>query len=276
MFKPKIYEYNATLLNWFVNAYLVETQNGVVMIDGAVGITSGKEIRDIIDNKIKKPLIAVLLTHGHPDHYTGVVNVMKEKNVPFYSTREAFIQLQDKDEHESGDMKIYFGNEYPEMRIFPDHFVKHGEVITIDNVDFHVHDFGACESESDAVWSLNIDGIKHFFIGDLIYNKMHSYFGEGHVDNWLKALDKLYSETDVNSVFYASHGNKCGTEMIFWQKAYIHMFVDTIKELVRTGNAFNEDGKKILAERLKSFLPNDELLFLVFFNLDETIKKIVG
>jgi glyoxylase-like metal-dependent hydrolase (beta-lactamase superfamily II) len=274
MFTPKIYEYKASLLNWFVNAFLVETENGVVLIDGTVGISSGKEIRDIIDNKIKKPLLAVLLTHGHPDHYTGVVNIVKESNIPFYSTIEAYYQAKGRDEFESGDMKIYFGDEYPAFRIFPDTYIKNGDVVTVDNVNFQACDFGGCESDSDCVWTIIIDGIKHAFIGDLIYNRMHPFFGDGHINNWLNALNKLLDSYDINSVFYPAHGDRCGTEMIFWQKAYLEMFCNSVKMLKEDNDTLSENDMKILGNRIKSFLPNDDLIFLIFYKLNETIKKM--
>jgi glyoxylase-like metal-dependent hydrolase (beta-lactamase superfamily II) len=274
MFKPRIHEYKSTVLNWFVNVFLVETQNGVVLIDGAVGILSGQEIREIIDHKIKKPLLGVLLTHGHPDHYTGVVNIVKDRNIPFYATHEAYNQAKDRDEHESGDMKIYFGDEYPPVRMLPNAFIKNGESITIDNINFQVRDFGECESTSDCAWLVDVDGVKHVFIGDLVYNKMHPYFGDGHITNWLQALEKLRGEFDINTVLYPSHGDRCGIEITYWLEAYIKMFVNTVKELKKDKEILSEKDKQILGEKLKSFLPNDDLIFLIFYKLDETLKKM--
>jgi len=50
----------------FVNAYLIETANGVVVIDSALTVSENKALKAQLDS-ISKPLLAVLLTHPHPD-----------------------------------------------------------------------------------------------------------------------------------------------------------------------------------------------------------------
>ena len=55
----------------FVNGYLVETANGVVVIDSALTVSESKALKEELDS-INKPLLAVLLTHPHPDHVAAV------------------------------------------------------------------------------------------------------------------------------------------------------------------------------------------------------------
>ena len=54
-----------------VNAYLVETGEGVaVAVDGTLAVSDGRALRERV-RSLGKPLLAVLVTHAHPDHYGG-------------------------------------------------------------------------------------------------------------------------------------------------------------------------------------------------------------
>ena len=48
-----------------VNAYLVETSDGIVAVDGTLTVTDGRALRTRRES-LGKPLLAVLVTHAHP------------------------------------------------------------------------------------------------------------------------------------------------------------------------------------------------------------------
>ena len=113
--------------------------------------------------------------------------------------------------------------------------------------------------------------IEHVFLGDIIYNHTHCYFRDGHALKWCEALDRLLDEYDHTAVFHPAHGEDCGTEMIYWQKAYIEAFLGTLTSLLGTSDKLDDAGKQVLVGRMKSFLPNEKLLPLMLYELDETI-----
>ena len=78
---PVIHRYAAGATGMFVNAYLVETPHGVVAIDATLTESDSKALRAQLDS-LGKPLLAVLITHGHPDHYNGVTNLLAGRAVP--------------------------------------------------------------------------------------------------------------------------------------------------------------------------------------------------
>jgi glyoxylase-like metal-dependent hydrolase (beta-lactamase superfamily II) len=55
----------------FANAYFIETANGVVAIDLTLTVNESKALKASLDS-LNKPLLAVLLTHPHPDHVADV------------------------------------------------------------------------------------------------------------------------------------------------------------------------------------------------------------
>src|SRR5215831_17790916 len=71
---PRVHVYQSGEAGIFANAYLVETPRSVVAIDTTLSNTDSKALRAKLD-ALGKPLVAVLLTHGHPDHYNGITNL---------------------------------------------------------------------------------------------------------------------------------------------------------------------------------------------------------
>src|SRR4029450_5174191 len=67
-----------------VNAYLVETNTSVVVVDATLGVSDGKRLRARVE-ALKKPLAAVIITHSRPDHYGGVTSLLDGADVPVYA-----------------------------------------------------------------------------------------------------------------------------------------------------------------------------------------------
>jgi hypothetical protein len=62
----------------FVNGYLIETGRGVVAIDSTLTESESRGFRKELE-ALEKPLLAVLVTHPHPDHVAGITNLVVER-----------------------------------------------------------------------------------------------------------------------------------------------------------------------------------------------------
>jgi glyoxylase-like metal-dependent hydrolase (beta-lactamase superfamily II) len=71
----KIHVYSSGELGIFANAFLIETNNGIVVIDSTLTVSESKSLKARLD-AIGKPLLAVILTHPHPDHVAGVTSLV--------------------------------------------------------------------------------------------------------------------------------------------------------------------------------------------------------
>lgn len=276
-FIPKIYKYEATIGNFFVNAFLIETANGVVAVDATLAIPSTNDLRDIIRNKIKKELYAILITHGHPDHYTGIAELVKGfGEIPVHATQGAIDQCLARDKEESGYLGSdqAFGALYPKERMFPNTVVSNGEAVVFDDVVFTIENLGGCESDDDSLWSLQIGEQLHVFSGDIVYNKMHTFFRDGHSSNWIKKLDYCIGKFDQNTIFHTGHGEDMGIEMLYWGKSYIQAFLRILKGMLGNKETLSATEQQVLFSKMQSFLPNDKLLFLTGWQFDDMIKAL--
>ncbi|MEW6218102.1 MAG: MBL fold metallo-hydrolase [Thermodesulfobacteriota bacterium] len=273
-FVPVIHRFEATVASFFVNAFLVETEHGVVAIDATLAISSSAALRRKIDEEIRKPLLAVLVTHGHPDHYTGLVELTRGLDVPIIATQGTldFARAEDKEKEKTAI--LIFGDDYPRQRIFPNTIVSDGYQATFDGVTFSLQDYGPGESDADSIWILDSDGVKHVFLGDIVHNHMHCFFRDGHALAWISNLERLTRDFDHRAILYTSHGEPAGTEIAFWHKGYIEAFLCALKSMLGNRDRLTDPEKQALVGKMQAYLPNDKTLFLLTYELDETVKLL--
>lgn len=146
------------------------------------------EAPGIVDS-IGKPLLAVLLTHGHPDHYNGVTNLIAGHAVPVLATAGVDSVIRADDAAKEQQWKPRFQDEWPRQRAFPTRIVRNGETVVFDGARFTVGALGPGESKHDSYWVLQGQPVAAF-IGDVVLNRVHAYTSDGHTTEWL-ATDRL-------------------------------------------------------------------------------------
>src|SRR5262245_38209470 len=110
------------------NAYLIEMKAGVVAVDATMTVAESARLRsDLI--ALRKPLLAVLITHGHPDHYGGVTGLLANDKAPVIAT-EAVDKVIRRDDRAKGEALKRAGIAWAEQRTFPNRTVKSGQSVT--------------------------------------------------------------------------------------------------------------------------------------------------
>src|SRR3954449_11325543 len=68
-----------------VNSYIVESREGIVVVDGMLTVGDSRAVRQRIDER-GKPVLGAIVTHAHPDHYAGLGEMLRGLDVPVVST----------------------------------------------------------------------------------------------------------------------------------------------------------------------------------------------
>ena len=148
------------------------------------------------------------------------------------------------------------------------------ETLTFENVTFTVHDLGVGESHSDSYWVMQHGTVKEAFIGDVVLNKVHAYLSDGHALEWLKHLKDLKTNLRDVSVLYPGHGLAGGLELLDWQREYIETYINNLKPLW-IDKKITDDEKALLTEKMKAFLNNDKLSFLIGLGAEPVAREVI-
>jgi glyoxylase-like metal-dependent hydrolase (beta-lactamase superfamily II) len=262
---PIVHRFQATLFP--VNAYLVETDRGVVIIDSTLGVSDGRALRARAES-LGKPLLAVVITHAHPDHYGAVTSLLDGLDVPVIATAGVDRIIRRDDEGKEHILRPMFGTEWTAQRTFPNRTVRAGERIAFDGVTFTVIDLGPGESPHDSVWLVDRggEGAPLAFVGDLVYGHMHAYLADGYFEQWLGNLERARREIPAEAILYMGHGEPGPAALLFdWQAAYIRTFIDAVRTTDRSGQGTTLGDEAVttaVLARMKQYLPSDDLLFL--------------
>jgi glyoxylase-like metal-dependent hydrolase (beta-lactamase superfamily II) len=252
-----------------VNAYLVEGERELVAIDATLTVSGGRGVRERME-AIGKPLAALLLTHAHPDHYGGAVELIASSEAPIVATAGVDAAIRLDDETKEAILRPMFGDEWPTERAFPSQLVAPGEELAFGDLELTVRDLGPGESPHDGVWFLGEDQ-STVFSGDQGYNHMHCYLADGHWKDWLANLEGLARDLPADVTLLPGHGDRAGRELLDRQRGYIERFV----EAIRTADwGDTELAKQEVVEAMGSYLQTDDLRFLMELSIEPVAAKL--
>jgi glyoxylase-like metal-dependent hydrolase (beta-lactamase superfamily II) len=262
---PKIHTYTSGEQGIFANAYIIETQNGLVAVDATLTVSESRSLKKRIDS-LDKPLLAILLTHAHPDHVAGVTNLVESSYsniIPIVALESVEKLMRITEEPKRVQWSPVYKDEWIGRWTFPNKLVKDHETLTFDGATYRVHDIGpGGDSDANSIWVVENES-KVAFTGDLIFEGTHSYIADNHIAAWLNNLQKVRQLLADVSKIYPGHGNVGSLEMFDSQKKYLLEYFDAVKELSGGKPTLADDAKNELTSRMERFLPNAHLTFLI-------------
>jgi glyoxylase-like metal-dependent hydrolase (beta-lactamase superfamily II) len=257
---PIVHTYRSGETGLFVNSYLVEGSDGVVAVDAPLLLSDGRAFRARLE-ALRKPLLGVLVTHPHPDHYNTVTDLLAGGDVPVVAHRDVDREIRAKDDAKRTQWGPLFGDEWPAGATFPNRTVTDEESVAFGDLRFTAWDFGACESESETVWLLG-EG-ETAFVGDLAFNGTHAYLADGHTDTWLRALDRADEALAGVRTLYVGHGAPGTTAVLAEQRRYLLMAREAIARVAGGRAQLSEDEAARVVSLMERYLPGAPLSWLV-------------
>jgi glyoxylase-like metal-dependent hydrolase (beta-lactamase superfamily II) len=262
-----VHRYSASAMP--VNAYLVETPGGVVVVDSTLTVSDARALRERVDD-LDKPLRAVLITHAHPDHYGGSVELVGSDEIPIVAAAGVDQVVRRDDEIKEGILRPMFGEEWPLERRFPTQTISDGESISFDGVPFTLMDLGPGESPHDSVWLVGDERLIAF-AGDTAYQRMHCYLADGYWEQWLANIGRLRSELAPGAEVHFGHGEPGARDPLDWQEGYINAFIEAIQEADWSDP---DAAKDRVVGRMTEYLPTGELQFLMELSIEPVATKL--
>jgi glyoxylase-like metal-dependent hydrolase (beta-lactamase superfamily II) len=257
---PIVHTYRSGERGLFVNSYLVEGAEGVVAIDAPLLLPDGRAFRARLE-ALGKPLLGVLVTHPHPDHYNTIGELVASEDVPVVAHGDVDREIRAKDDAKRAQWGPMFGDEWPAGATFPNRTVSDEEPVELGDLRFTAWDFGPCESESETVWLLGDGDIA--FVGDVAFNGTHAYLADGRTNAWLRALDRAEEALAGVHTLYVGHGAPAVPAVLADQRRYLLMAREAIGRVSNGRAQLTEDEANRVVSLMEGYLPGAPLSWLV-------------
>jgi glyoxylase-like metal-dependent hydrolase (beta-lactamase superfamily II) len=282
-FLPQIHNYTS-LPPGPVNSWIIESKNGVVVIDTQRQLSEGKNVLEEV-KKINKPILGVIITHPHPDHINGAEALLNgTANVPIYSTQSTFDIMKNDKGGLIALSKQILGNDYSNQTILPNNIVKSGKNITIDEITYNFEDIGP--GEAGDMTLIHLPSQKILFTGDVVNNRMHPFLAEGRSSEWIKQIEYIMQNYSNAEILFPGHGQSGPPKTLLDEQLnYINTFRSLVEQQQQMqsaaevgGENITEKGKARIKSELQSIYPNyisvATLSNMLDINIDAVAKEI--
>lgn len=237
-----------------VNTYWIETPSGgLIVIDTQRDLRHAAQAVEAV-RALGKPVKAILITHAHPDHYTGI-GLFKQAfpDTPVYASKATIDAIRnDAYGYNAGTQKDA-PDVTPTTFIPPDTMFENNATLQIDGVTIVTRELGAGEAHDTTAYYLPASG--DLYVGDAILNRLHAPLEEGATGAWLHVLDVLDTMYPNVRVVHPGHGVSGPKQPMFDdERVYIRTCRKiAAQEIARSG--FTDTAKAAAVRRINQRFP---------------------
>ena len=213
-----LHTYTAPDDGWCVNSHIVETANGLVVVDAQYTLTHAHEVVAYAAG-LGKTIERLYVTHYHPDHLLGAPAF----SCPIYALPSVAAKIDAVGDRVAAEEHEKHGDVIPSRAERPSQIVAPG-IATIDGVRFEFLHLQHAETQDALMVGLPDHGI--LITQDLIYNRVHVFIGERAFDDWAAALQRAQA---LNyDTLLPGHGSPGGPELYGAMAQYLETARDAL------------------------------------------------
>lgn len=215
------------------NSHIIETENELRMVDAQMLFPDAAKVQAYIAT-LDKPLVQVILSHAHPDHWFGAETFAADTAIA--TSANVAENLAEIGPGYAKSMQDRMGGMIPTDVIVPTQTIALGAQ-NWDGLDVIVEEFIDQESHVSLMIRLPEQGV---MIGqDMFYNSLYLVASDReHNANWIEILQGLETETAAYPTLLVGHGANGGAEILAQDIKYLQGL-----EVIMAQNLSKEDTK---------------------------------
>ncbi|MGB5734883.1 MAG: MBL fold metallo-hydrolase [Thiohalocapsa sp.] len=234
------------------NPAFIVTADGVVVVDPGASVQSGEMVLRQIRKLTDKPLLAVLNTHVHGDHWLGNQAMRAEQpEVPIYGHPKmiAAVEQGAGAEWEDRMLRATDNATAGTKAIGPNLAMDDGDELTLGGLTYRFHHFGQQHTHTDLMIEVPEKAV--LFLGDNANNKRIVRMDDASFSGLINGLQQIKIRTKAK-VLIPGHGTTGGWEIVDENLNYLDIVYGSVQELFDEG-ASDFEMKPVIAERLGAF-----------------------
>jgi len=259
---------------FFVNSFIIETERGLVLVDTQFLTSSARQLCEAI-RAHGKPLLAVFITHPHPDHFSGTAEIVHGwPGLPIYATQATIDVIRTTQAEKRAAWTPVYGDDYPQETVLPNTVVVPGQSIFVDGLELRVDDLG--EGESADITVIHLPQSDQLIASDLLYHRVHPWLAEGRTKQWLCQLEIVRERYSTATSIFAGHGEAAGPNALTQQAEYLNTFRSWVRDGIADLRHPTPEEKSMVAGKVLQRYPNYPLQMLVEMNVDGVAKELAA
>ncbi|MBS1144082.1 MAG: Beta-lactamase-like protein [Proteobacteria bacterium] len=229
------------------NITVVNTAKGLVVIDSGASVQIGEMAIRQIKKTLKKPVIAIINTHYHGDHWLGNdAFVAAYKDVPIYAHPGTISEIAGM----QGKLWRTLMEQWTNQATLGTHVVppntpvEHGRELKFGDVTLRLHHYGKVHTPYDICVEVLED--KLTCIGDVAMDRRIANMDDGSYVGTLKAYDAL-EKNAASTIWLPGHGQPSG-EVLRWNRELFEGIYQPCEQAVKDGQPMEEAKARVLKD----------------------------
>jgi glyoxylase-like metal-dependent hydrolase (beta-lactamase superfamily II) len=232
----KVQTFTANEAGFLVNSHLITGEKDALLVDAQFTRSQAKKVSEMVKASGKN-LVAILVTHAHPDHYLGL-EVLKADfpKAKIIAAPEVIKGIQATADGKISYWKQVYKDDLADKAVIPEPYTEAS--YTLDGEKIELHKVSNAESEEALV--LYIPSLKTVITGDLAYNGVHLWLAENRPDGWLTNLKTIKKLGKIDHVL-PGHGAPGNSKILVDDESYIREFL----KITAAAKTKEEAGEKL-------------------------------
>jgi glyoxylase-like metal-dependent hydrolase (beta-lactamase superfamily II) len=233
---------------FIANAGFIVTSMGVVVVDPGSSVQIGRELLNKIATVTPAPVVAVINTHVHGDHWLGNQAIIeKHPNVVIYAHEKMIQRLNE------GEGKLWLeimekmteGSTAGTIVVPPNAPLKGGETIEFGNTKLNIYYKGKAHTDTDIMIEVVSDAT--LFLGDIVeVGRLTSRPQDANIAGQIAAI-RFALQTD-NKVFIPGHGESGNKQVLRTALEFLIVLQGSVKKYYEEGLSASEMKNKVIAD----------------------------
>ena len=234
------------------NPAFIVTDEGVVVVDPGASVQSGEMVLRQVRRLTDKPILAVLNTHVHGDHWLGNQAMRAEQPaVPIYGHPKmiAAIEQGAGKEWEDRMLRATDNATAGTEAVGPNNALDDGDELTLGGLTYRFHHFGQQHTHTDLMIEVPEKAV--LFLGDNANNKRIVRMDDASFSGLINGLQQIQTRVKAD-VLIPGHGHTGGWEIVDQNLDYLNTVYGGVQELFDEGVS-DFEMKPVIADRLSAF-----------------------